>query len=190
MAQPKNNIALSFFIALFVFRYLRTVVSVFTWITFKPKPIAEKPKFETKDVTVTVPTTFRSPGELVKCLKAINRCLPADIVVVTSQANVELVRTCCMLNLRKRLKVLGVDKLNKRSQMLKALKEVETEIVVFADDDVIWPSHRYLDYLRAIFEDDKVGAGGTRLCQGGLQGTAQRYLRQRSLCTTSRKIAG
>ena len=162
MAQPKNNIALSFFIALFVFRYLRTVVSIFTWITFKPKPIAEKPKFETKDVTVVVPTTFRSPGELVKCLKAIDRCLPAQIFVVTSQANVELVRTCCMLNSQKRFKVLGVDKLNKRSQMLKALKEVETEIVVFADDDVIWPSHRYLDYLLAIFEDDKVGAGGTR----------------------------
>ena len=159
MAQPKN-IALSFFIALFVFRYLRTVVSIFTWITFKPKPIAEKPKFETKDVTVVVPTTFRSPGELVKCLKAIDRCLPAEIFVVTSQANVELVRTCCMLNSQKRFKVLGVDKLNKRSQMLKALKEVETEIVVFADDDVIWPSHRYLDYL--LFEDDKVGAGGTR----------------------------
>ena len=161
MAQPKNNIALSFFIALFVFRYLRTVVSIFTWITFKPKPIAEKPKFETKDVTVVVPTTFRSPGELVKCLKAIDRCLPAEIFVVTSQANGELVRTCCMLNSEKRFKVFGVDKLNKRSQMLKALKEVDTEIV-FADDDVIWSSHRYLDYLLAIFEDDKVGAGGTR----------------------------
>ena len=162
MAQPSDNIALSFFVALFVFRYLRTVVSILTWITFKPKPIAEKPKFNTEDVTVVVPTTFKSPGELIKCLKAIHKCSPAVIFVVTSQANVELVRTRCARNSLKTVKVLGVDRLNKRTQMLKALKEVKTDIAVFADDDVIWPSHQYLHYLLAIFEDDKVGAGGTR----------------------------
>ena len=162
MAQSSDNIALSFFVALFVFRYLRTVVSILTWITFKPKPLAENPKFNTEDVTVVVPTTLKSPGELIKCLKAIHKCSPAVIFVVTSQANVELVRTRCARNSLKTVKVLGVDRLNKRTQMLKALKEVKTDIVVFADDDVIWPSHQYLHYLLAIFEDDKVGAGGTR----------------------------
>ena len=160
--DTNTKTALGFFITLFVFRYLRTIVSIFTWFTFKPKPIAEKPKYCSNDVTVVVPTTFKSPGELVKCLKSIANCVPATVYVVTSRANVELVRTCCMLNSLKQVKVLGVKKLDKRNQMLKALKEVKTDIVVFADDDVIWPSHRYLDYLLAIFEDPKVGAGGTR----------------------------
>ena len=160
--QQGSNIALGIFIAFFFFRYTRTIVSIFTWLTYAPKRIAEKPQFTSKDVTVVIPTTFKTPGELAKCLQSIAACLPAQIFVVTSAANVELVKTCCMLNSLKKVQVLGVEQLNKRDQMLKALQEVDTDIVTFADDDVIWPSHRYLDYLLAIFEDPKVGAGGTR----------------------------
>ena len=162
MLHVDKEVALAFFIVLFVFRYLRTVVSIYTWISYKPKPISEKPRYRSDDVTVVVPTTFKSPGELVKCLKSIMSCSPAAVIAVTSHANVGLVRTCCALNSFKKLKVLGVEKLHKRNQMLKALQKVDTEIIVFADDDVIWPSYRYLDYLLAIFEDPNVGAGGTR----------------------------
>lgn len=160
--EQHDLIALGTFLALFVFRYLRTFVSIFTWLTFKPIPIAEKPMFRSSDVTVVIPTTFKTLGELVKCLQAVAKCLPAKIFVVTSLANVKLVETCCKLHSLKHVNILGVNRLNKRTQMLKALEEVETDIVVFADDDVIWPSQSYLDYLLAIFEDPAVGAGGTR----------------------------
>ena len=162
MLDLNKDVALGFFIALFISRYLRTIVSIFTWIAYKPKSISEKPTYGPGDVTVVVPTTFKEPGELVKCLKGIMSCSPAKVFVVTSNANVGLVKTCCALNSFKKVKVLGVKKLNKRNQMLKALDEVHTEITVFADDDVIWPSRWYLDYLLAIFEDPSVGAGGTR----------------------------
>ena len=162
MTQQDSYAALGIFIAFFLFRYLRTVVSIFTWLTYKAKAIAECPKFCSKDVTVVVPTTFKTPEELIKCLKSIIQCSPAKIFVVTSNPNVLLVKACCALEGLKAVKVLGVHKLNKRNQMLRAVKEVATRITVFADDNVIWPSYRYLDYLLAIFEDPKVGAGGTR----------------------------
>lgn len=162
MATFDNNVAIGLFVALFVARYLRTIVGIFTWNCYKPKPVFEKPAYRSDDVTVVVPTTFKHPGELVQCLRGIVACSPAAILVVTSHANVDLVKTCCALNsFGDKVKVLGVLQLNKRKQMLRALKEVKTDITVFADDDVFWP-HNYLDYLLAIFEDPKVGAGGTR----------------------------
>ena len=178
-------LALGFFVALFIFRYLRCVVGIWTWWTFKPKPISEKPLYKSSDVTVVVPTTFKAPGELVKCLKGIMSCSPAAVFVVTSHPNVELVKTCCALHSFRDIKVLGVDKLNKRVQMRKALKEIETEITVFADDDVVWPSFKYLDYLLAIFEDPEVGAGGTRQRVSRRSGNFWNFL---GICYLERRV--
>jgi len=150
-----------FFLLLFFYRYTRTVVSIFTFISYQPKPVREKPKFRAEDVTVIVPTTFKTPSELIQCLRCILSCAPAAVYVVTGNNNVELVREICGIERFGNVSVLGVNKLNKRKQMLRALKEVDTDIVVFADDDVFWPD-QYLDYLLAIFEDDSTGAGGTR----------------------------
>ena len=161
-AIQANQVALGLFVTFFVARYLHTIVSIFTWLTCKPKPIPEKPKHRPENAIVVVPTTFKSPGDFVQCLRGVLACLPAAVIVVTSHANVELVKTCCTLNsFAPQVKVLGVKKLNKREQMLRALQEIETDITVFADDDVFWLS-RYLGYLRAIFENPKVEAGGTR----------------------------
>lgn len=149
------------FVSFFIFRYLRTVVSIFTFLLYKPKPIKEKPKFRAEDVSVVVPTTFKTPAQLVQCLRRILKCAPGAVYVVTAVSNVELVRELCGVERFSTVAVLGVEKLHKRKQMIRALGEITTEITVFADDDVFWPEH-YLDYLLAIFEDDNVGAGGTR----------------------------
>lgn len=151
-----------FFVLLFLFRYTRTVVSIFTFLLYKAKPVQRHPKFAASDVTVVVPTTFKEPAELVQCLRCILACAPAAVYVVTGNQNVNLVRDLCSVERFTRVTVLGVEKLNKRKQMIRALREVTTDIVVFADDDVFWPSNDYLKYLLAIFEDDKIGAGGTR----------------------------
>jgi len=123
--------------------------------------LSKKPTFRAKDVTVAIRTTFKGPGELVRSQRSIVACSPAKAFIVTAISNVNLVRTCCALNSFYHVRVLGVKKLNRRCQMIEALKEVGTDIVVFADDDVVWPV-RYLEHLLAIFENVSVGAGGTR----------------------------
>lgn len=158
---PRNNGALLTFFAFSVFRYLRLIVSIVSYATFKPRPIPEKPRNRPENATVVIPTTFADPGALVQCLRNILDCGPAAVIIVTANANVELIKTCCSLNSFRGVQVFGVVKLNKRFQMLKALRQVHTEITVLADDDVFWP-RRYLSYLLAAFENPKVGAAGTR----------------------------
>lgn len=157
----KNQILIMTTLFAFVIRYLRLLVGIYANLTYKAYPIAKVPTFSSKDVTVVVPTTFKTPDELVQCLNCILKCSPKEIFIVTADANVSAVGKLCAANSFKNIKVLGVEKLNKRTQMIKALKEVDSETVVFADDDVFWPDG-YLEQLLAIFEDSKVGAGGTR----------------------------
>lgn len=152
---------LGLFAFLFTFRYLRTLVSIITFNLYRPKPIQANPSYTAKDVTVIVPTTFKSETELTRCLDSICACSPAAVFLVTSYNNVSLVQAICSLRRFPNVEVLGVAKLNKRRQMILALQEVKTDITVFADDDVFWPDD-YLDYLLAIFEDPRTGAGGTR----------------------------
>ncbi|GAB7361959.1 hypothetical protein MBLNU230_g1996t1 [Neophaeotheca triangularis] len=160
LEHSRSTIALVLFVLLFLFRYTRLFVGIYSNLTYGPRPIQANPKFRPADVTVIVPTTFKDPAELVQCLRCITACGPAAVLIVTALNNVEVVKICCAANSFD-VQVMGVEKLNKRRQMVKALKIVETRMIVFADDDVFWPE-RYLDYLLAIFEDDKVGAGGTR----------------------------
>lgn len=162
--QAKRNLALASFIIFFLARYIRTFVSIFTYLTFPSTPIRWNPKYlSSRDVTVVVPTTFKTPDELAKCLRNILSCHPYQIFVVTSNANLAALESFCVLHdLDNLVQCLSVSKLNKRKQILAALQDVRTEIVAFADDDVFWPNTRFLDYMLALFEDPKVGAGGPR----------------------------
>jgi cellulose synthase/poly-beta-1,6-N-acetylglucosamine synthase-like glycosyltransferase len=149
------------FLSIFNLRYFRTVVSVATFCFYKPKPVLKNPTYTVKDASVVIPTTFKVPSELLECIKRIFAENPAVIYVVTAVKNVSIVQQMCEESGLGSVMVLGVEHLNKRAQLLKALRECNTLITVFADDDVFWPSG-YLPRLLAIFEDQKVGAGGTR----------------------------
>jgi len=59
-----------------------------------------------------------------------------------------------------RIRVLTVPYANKRLQMSHGIKNTTTDIIVFADDDAIWPP-TLLPYVLACFEDQKVGGVGT-----------------------------
>ncbi|KAL0957056.1 hypothetical protein HGRIS_003154 [Hohenbuehelia grisea] len=59
-----------------------------------------------------------------------------------------------------RIRVLTVPFANKRLQMSHGIKNTTTDIIVFADDDAIWPP-TLLPYVLACFEDQKVGGVGT-----------------------------
>ena len=162
--EQAAHLALLGFIMLFVFRYLRTFVSIFTYLTYPATAIRSNPKYRSyRDVTVVIPTTFKTSEELANCLNNILACRPFQIFVVTSTANLTALKSFCDFHgFCKYVKCLGVPKLNKRKQILAALQDVKTEIVAFADDDVFWPNNSFLDYMLAIFEDPKVGAGGPR----------------------------
>ncbi|KAI1284202.1 putative polysaccharide synthase Cps1 [Xylaria sp. FL0933] len=150
--------AIYLFSALFAFRYVRTIIGLFANLLVKPTPIQLQPMYSGKDVTVVIPTTFKSPSELVECLRSVTACSPSAIIIVTSNANVQLLSSYCHKN-KFKVTVLGVEKLNKRVQILEAMPHVKTAITILADDDVFWPES-FLDYLLAVFEDPKVGAGG------------------------------
>ena len=59
-----------------------------------------------------------------------------------------------------RIRVTTVPFANKRLQMSHGIKATTTDIIVFADDDAIWPP-TLLQYCLACFEDQKVGGVGT-----------------------------
>lgn len=59
-----------------------------------------------------------------------------------------------------RIRVITVPYANKRLQMVRGIKEVTTDIIVFADDDAIWPP-TLLPYVLACFEDQRIGGVGT-----------------------------
>jgi cellulose synthase/poly-beta-1,6-N-acetylglucosamine synthase-like glycosyltransferase len=144
----------------FAIRYTRLFVGVWANLTVKPFPVSSSPTFPSKEVTVFIPTTFKTPGELAQCIACIQTESPKEVFVVTGDANVSAARSLVDSHSFKNVTVLGVAKLNKRTQLLAALEQVTTPITVFADDDVFWPQG-YLLQLTAIFENPQVGAGGT-----------------------------
>ena len=115
-----------------------------------------------KDVTVIIPTLAGEGGEFVRCLNSILACSPAYVYIVTPHKNVSrLVKELEFLG-SKAPQIIGVDKPNKRLQMIQGLKRSTTALTIFADDDVVWPN-TFLHFLIAAFEDPKIGAAGT--CQ-------------------------
>ena len=127
---------------------------------FKPRPLAIKPHYTPEDVTVVVPTTFGKPSEIVQCFKQILQCAPSQLLIVTANSKVDAVKAACKLEHLENFTVYGVPKLNKRLQMLEALKHIETAVTVFADDDVDFQHSGFLRHLLASFEDGTVGAAG------------------------------
>lgn len=59
-----------------------------------------------------------------------------------------------------RIRVITVPKANKRLQMAAGIEETRTDIIVFADDDALWPKTLLASVL-ACFEDQSIGGVGT-----------------------------
>ena len=162
MLTTTTNCLVAAFSALFVFRYLRLFVHLVSYYRIRPIQIPAKPTLSSSDVTVIIPTCFEAEDIFLKCIEAIVACCPAKIVVVSASRRVNLIKKCLKAKQIDNVEVLGVRALKKRQQMTIGLKKVETEITIFADDDVLWPNQTYIQYLLACFEDPQVGAAGTR----------------------------
>jgi len=141
------------------FRYFRLIVNLIAYWTFRPIPISDEPKYSSKDVTVIIPTIDGDGDELRATIRSILKAEPAEIIVVTIDANF---KTAVLMAaaISRNIRVLSVSQANKRRQMCQGIPEVRTEITVFADDDVSWPEQTLL-YMLAPFEDPQMGGVGT-----------------------------
>lgn len=114
------------------------------------------------DVTVVVATLTGDGEDFRSCIQSILACCPKRIYIVTPDENVVRLRRSFNPLSTSVIEVIGVERANKRLQMIQGLIRSETAITIFADDDVIWQP-TFLIYLLAAFEDPSVGAAGT--CQ-------------------------
>ncbi|KAL9610129.1 MAG: hypothetical protein Q9167_005149 [Letrouitia subvulpina] len=142
----------------FTWAYKLLVHAVASW-TYKPIEPKLNPTFTSKDVTVVLPTIGVDNDDLHRCLQSIDANNPASFVIVTPEHNVSRIGKICEFLGLKNIRVLGAPQANKRLQMIQGIEAVQTPIVVFADDDVFWPT-TFLTYLLAPFEDPRVGAVG------------------------------
>ncbi|KAJ3096362.1 hypothetical protein HK100_005587, partial [Physocladia obscura] len=142
------------------FWYLfKLVVYLFVYKPMKPRC---HPEFSpAKDVTIVVPTIDHGK-EFEEALMTWLACDPSEIIVVTieaARAPLELIARRCDPESQV-VRVITVPKANKRLQMIAGINETKTDILVFCDDDVIWPS-TLLTWILAAFENPKIGGVGT-----------------------------
>jgi len=141
------------------------VVNLVLFWTFKPIPIPENPSLTPKDVTVILPSLDGEGNELESTIQSILQNEPKELIVVTVDDNLHKAKkTIAKMPAAQqgRLRCMSVKQANKRRQMARAIPEVTTKIIVFADDDVTWP-RRTLQWILAPFEDEKYG--GVVTCQ-------------------------
>ncbi|KIW84730.1 hypothetical protein Z517_00118 [Fonsecaea pedrosoi CBS 271.37] len=153
------------FVFYFLWRYVRLIVNLWAFWTFKPIPIPENPTLWPSDVTVILPTLDGEGEELEKTIASIMENEPKELILVTIDENLaKAERTMEKMPAAKyhRIRCMSVKHANKRRQMARAIPEVTTEIIVFADDDVTWPE-RTLQWMLAPFEDKRYG--GVVTCQ-------------------------
>ncbi len=159
----------SLFWCLFLWRYIRHVVHVFSFWLYRPAPFVANPKYSGRDVTVVLPTVDPHNPDFAACLKQCLKNGPSEVVVVTA-GNILLRETERLIQnvaykfqdlpARTTLTVIAAGLANKRVQMALGAKRAKTSLVAFIDDHVLW-GPRFLASATLPFEDDKVGLVGT-----------------------------
>lgn len=142
------------------YRYLWYLIRIAASFTYRPIPLPENPTYvASEDVTIIVPTI--DAGEEFK--EAANSWLvgkPKEILIITEEKMKGPLQELANQVDPDRIRVLTVPFANKRLQMAHGIRNATTDIIVFADDDAIWPP-TMLPYILACFEDQKVGGVGT-----------------------------
>ncbi|KAF3920693.1 hypothetical protein ABW21_db0209047 [Orbilia brochopaga] len=143
-----------------LYRYVRLIVNCIASWTFRPIPIPEKPTYTPDDATLVIPT-IDGEGEDFK--ETLQRCLDTglkEIIIVTIKRHQQRLEDVASKLHPNRIRVFAIRKANKRKQMVKAIPEVKTKLLIFADDDVMWPS-TFLPWILAPFENPRIGGAGT-----------------------------
>ncbi|KAK7548688.1 hypothetical protein JOL62DRAFT_500983 [Phyllosticta paracitricarpa] len=167
-----NSFAVHFwassFVALFVFRYVRTIVNTIAYFRLKPILPVENPTYKNKDVTVIIPTVEPTADTFKECLERVIANAPAQILIATvGKPHVDAARALSdQLNTENKTKVvvISIDKPSKREQIqaavLYAKEYFQQKVYMSCDDTVFWPETQ-VEYTIAPFEKPKVGIVST-----------------------------
>lgn len=142
------------------YRYLWYLIRIAASLAYRPVPLPENPTYVAEeDVTIIVPT-IDAGEEFKEAARSWLAGKPKEVIIVTEEKMLGPLQELANSVDPQRIRVITVPYANKRLQMVKGIKEVTTDIIVFADDDAIWPP-TLLPYVLACFEDQKVGGVGT-----------------------------
>jgi hypothetical protein len=184
VAQAADDSVLVWFVALLVFRYWRTLVNIWFWFQYKPAVATPDFKLTPEDCTVIVPTMGPEFSEFYDEILAsilVNR--PARLVLSTNtdaaEEQVQATLPAVLAQLKAgttayqkqyglpamtmtntEILVLNAQVSDKRRQVIHGFSNVETEILVMADDTAIWHP-RFLHATLPAFQSDAVGFVGT-----------------------------
>ncbi|KAK4144014.1 glycosyltransferase [Dichotomopilus funicola] len=157
---------LYWFLALFVWRYLRFVVNLIGFWGYSPAPQHPRPTYHpSRDVTVIAPSVAPASEGFRKTIRACADNHQARIIVVTAgealfETASAYVRTLQLEYPTIKFLVDRTTVASKREQVARAVAYVKTDITVLADDHVYW-GPRFLTSTLAAFEDPTVGVVGT-----------------------------
>jgi hypothetical protein len=130
------------FLFLFVFRFTRLVVHIFSnLVLYKATPIPAQPTLTPKDCTIILPTVEPGNDYFKLCVNSVLANGPRAIIIVTvGTANrrraEEVVATFRKAYPDIRIQVKTTKAANKRRQVCAAVHEVKTKITVLVDDHV------------------------------------------------------
>ncbi|ORX40530.1 nucleotide-diphospho-sugar transferase [Kockovaella imperatae] len=142
------------------YRYLWYLIRLVAYGVYRPIPLPENPTYiASEDVTIIVPT-IDAGEEFREAAFSWLEGDPKEIIIVTEERMRGPLQDLADSVDPSRIRVLTVPFANKRMQMSHGIRHTTTDIIVFADDDAIWPS-TLLPYVLACFEDQQVGGVGT-----------------------------
>nr|GAT42958.1 predicted protein [Mycena chlorophos] len=142
------------------YRYLWYLIRIAASFTYRPVPLPENPTYiAAEDVTIIVPT-IDAGEEFKEAARSWLVGKPKEILIITEEKMLKELQALADAVDPQTIRVLTVPFANKRLQMSHGIKNTTTDIIVFADDDAIWPP-TLLPSVLACFEDQKVGGVGT-----------------------------
>ncbi|KAJ3904231.1 polysaccharide synthase Cps1p [Lentinula edodes] len=142
------------------YRYLWYCIRLAACFAYRPIPLPENPTYiAEEDVTIIVPT-IDAGEEFKDAARSWLVGKPKEILIITEEKMLGPLQELANAVDPERIRVLTVPFANKRLQMSHGIKNTTTDLIVFADDDAIWPP-TLLPYVLACFEDQKVGGVGT-----------------------------
>ncbi|KAF7874821.1 hypothetical protein EAF04_001995 [Stromatinia cepivora] len=156
------------FVSLFVFKFLKVFVNLFSYTflaSYKVPPL--HPTALPSHVTVIIPSIGDFGEDFITTVQSVLDNNPAKIIVSTvgTEKLMEARRVVEGIMRERRLpgrkiEVASIHQPNKRAQCVHSSLMVQTNLIAYADDHVIWP-HTFLQSALAEFEDPRVGIVGT-----------------------------
>ncbi len=148
------------FLALFLFRYVRVIISIYGNAKYRATPIPDNPSYDASNVTVVIATAGILSDNLHSVVHSILRHPIRKFVLATAGNAAKGQRESFQVLFKDpRIDFIHCDEVNRRKQIALAMEKVKTSLVLIQDDRTSWPARpTLLPSLLAPFEDPKTGA--------------------------------